>query len=82
MQDLKGIKDSSIPEKIASVVTTRDYLITYLTMDNTTRQCPIENMTLQEFDNTNHTENGRWIVSVTKHRTDLDGHCNIAMTLL
>ena len=80
IRTLKGLRDGSIPLNIATFVAARDYLIAFLTLDNTTRPGSIENMTLGEFGLAKRDKKGRWIVSVAKHKTDIDGPCHMVMT--
>ena len=47
---MKGLRDGSIPLKIATFVTARDYIIAFSTLDNMSRPSGIENMTLGEFE--------------------------------
>ena len=47
---MKGLRDGSIPLKIATFVKARDCIIAFLTLDNMSRPGGIENITLGDFE--------------------------------
>ena len=75
---LKRMNEGSIDISRNAFSRARDYLITCLINDNTSRPGAVSNMTLEEFSLADKQTQG-WVISVMKHKTSVQGPANLAM---